>query len=181
MAEASFDLNKAAELARKHWPTYYGLLLAEFISVAVASGILVAINPGSIEKVITYCVFAGSAWTLWWITNRLPKTKTGKVGFLVSISAGDETERKKIMEDFVLTLQELLKAGASGNLFQFIKVPEHVAAKIVDLDDAQRVRIRCRAHFMIYGRVRVYIFRPFWTLLLKTSLHVDTGLGHRLG
>jgi hypothetical protein len=27
----------------------------------------------------------------------------------------------------------------------------------------------------------VYIFRPFWTLLLKTSLHVDTGLSHRLG
>jgi competence protein ComGC len=27
----------------------------------------------------------------------------------------------------------------------------------------------------------MYIFRPFWTLLLKTSLHVDTGLSHRLG
>lgn len=155
MAEASFDLEKVAELARKHWPTHYALLLAEIISIALVSGILLVINPGFIEKVITYVVFGGITWILWWKTNRLPKSKRGKIGFLVSIGTGDESERKKITEDFVLTLQELLKGGPSGNLFQLVKVPEHMAEKIVDLDDAQKLRIRCRAHFMIYGRVRL--------------------------
>jgi hypothetical protein len=53
--------------------------------------------------------------------------KKNKIGFVLSISTGDEIERKKIIEDFVLTLHELLKGGASGNSFQIINLPEYVA------------------------------------------------------
>jgi hypothetical protein len=82
-------------------------------------------------------------------------TKKNKVGFVISISTGEESEQKKIMEDFVLTLHELLKAGATGHSFQLIKMPQHISEKIVDPDDAQELRARCRAHFLIYGRVRL--------------------------
>jgi len=155
MANLSAELSQVAELARRHWPTYYGLLLAEILSFGVATGILLVVNPGATVKLITYLVILAITYIVWWHTNRLPKTRKDKVGFLISISTGNESEHKKIMEDFILTLHELLKGGASGHSFQIIKVPEHIAEKIVDLDDAQELRVRCRAHFLIYGRVRL--------------------------
>ena len=81
--------------------------------------------------------------------------KKNKIGFVLSISTGDEIERKKIIEDFVLTLHELLKGGASGNSFQIINLPEYVAGEIIDHEHAQEIRKRCRAHFLIFGRVRL--------------------------
>ena len=89
------------------------------------------------------------------MTNRLPRTKKNKIGFVISISTGDEDERKKITEDFVRTLHELLKRGPSGSSFQFINIPEHFAEKVIDTDDAQELRVRCRAHFVLFGRVRL--------------------------
>ena len=155
MGSLSADVTAIAELARKHWPKYYALLLAEILSSLLATFILVVVSPENTAKLITYLIVWGITYIIWWYTNCLPKTKKGKVGFLISISAGDETERKKIREDFVTTLHELLKGGTSGHSFQLIKVPEHVAEKIVDIDDAQRLRLKCRAHFVIYGRVRL--------------------------
>lgn len=155
MGSLSADVTVIAELARKHWPKYYALLLAEILSSILATGILVVVNPEITAKLITYFVVWGITYIIWWYTNRLPKTKKGKVGFLISITTGEEKERKKIMEDFVTTLHELLKSGTSGHSFQLIKIPEHVAEKIVDIDDAQRLRLKCRAHFVIYGRVRL--------------------------
>ncbi len=155
MGSVSTNLTEIAELSRRHWPKYYALLLAEILSSILATIILIVVNPENTVKLITYIVVWGITYTIWWYTNRLPKTRKGKVGFLISIAAGEETERKKIMEDFVTTLHELLKGGASGHSFQLIKVPEHIAEKIVDIDDAQRLRIKCRAHFVVYGRVRL--------------------------
>ena len=155
MGDLSTNVTGIAELARKHWPKYYALLLAEILSSVLATFILVVVNPENIAKLITYFIVWGITYIIWWYTNRLPKTRKGKVGFLISIASGEETERKKIMEDFVTTLHELLKGGASGHSFQLIKVPDHVAEKIVDIDDAQRLRLRCKAHFVIYGRVRL--------------------------
>lgn len=155
MANLSVDLAQVAELARKHWHKYYALLLAEIISSLLATGILLVLNPGNTAKLITYFVIWGITYVIWGYTNRLPRTRRNKVGFVMSISTGDETEHKKITDDFVTTVHELLNAGATGSTFQLIKIPEHIAEKIVDLDSAQELRIRCRAHFVIYGRVRL--------------------------
>jgi tetratricopeptide (TPR) repeat protein len=155
MGSLPADVTVITELARKHWPKYYALLLAEILSSILTTGILVVVNPEITAKLITYFVVWGITYAIWWYTNCLPKTKKGKVGFLISITTGEEKERRKIMEDFVTTLHEILKSGVSGNSFHLIKVPEHVAEKVVDIDDAQRLRLKCRAHFMIYGRVRL--------------------------
>src|SRR4030042_5551616 len=143
MGSLSADVTGIAELARKHWPKYYALLLAEILSSVLATGILVVVNPEITAKLITYFIVWGITYIIWWYTNRLPKTKKGKVGFLISITTGEESERKKIMEDFVTTLHELLKGGTSGQPFQLIKAPEHVAERIVDIDDAERLRHKC--------------------------------------
>jgi hypothetical protein len=175
MANLSVNAVEVAELARKHWHTPYALVLAEFLSVVLLTGILLVVNPGATIKLITYLVVGAITFIVWWHTNRLPKTKKNKVGFVISISTGEESERKKIMEDFVLTLHELLKAGASGHSFQLIKVPEHIAEKIVDAEDAQELRTKCRAHFMIYGRVRLRLIAG----RQEHVLHLEGMVAHR--
>jgi len=155
MANPSDSLTQLAESARKNWHTYFGLLLAEMLSLGFTSGVLFVIKSSALIGTVAYPVIGVATYAVWWRSNRLPKTRHDKVGFVISISAGNEEEQKKIMEDFVLTLHELVKRGVSGQSFQLIDVPEHIARKIVDQDDAQEVRVRCRAHFMIFGRVRL--------------------------
>jgi len=149
------DPTQVAELARKHWHTFYALLLTEFLSLTLLTGILAVIIPALLTKAIAYLVVGAIIFISWLYTNRLPTTRKNKVGFVISISTGDEIERKRIMEDFVLTLHELVKAGQAGRSFQLIELPEHLAEKIVDAEAAQEMRAKCRAHFMIYGRVRL--------------------------
>jgi len=91
------------------------------------------------------------AWL--WI-RRLPKRKKGKVGFAVSLWCSDEEAARKVREDFVLSLQKLIKSGQTGSSFHFIEIPAYRAEKVVDQDDAQELRLKTKAHFIIYGRVR---------------------------
>lgn len=175
MANLSANAAEIAELARKHWHTSYALLLAEILSLGLFTAILVVVNPGTAIKLSTYVLVGAITFIIWWHTNRLPKTKKNKVGFVISISTGEESERKKIMEDFVLTLHELLKAGTSGHSFQLIKVPEHIAEGIVDAEDAQELLTKCRAHFMIYGRVRLRLIAG----RQEHVLHLEGMVAHR--
>ena len=128
------------------------------LSIGVITGILVEINPNKLTKLLAYLIALATVLIAWFYSNRLPKTKKGKVGFVISISTGDEVERKKIMEDLVLTLHELIKADNTGRTFQLIKLPEHIAEKIEDAESAEEMRAKCRAHFMIFGRVRLRSF-----------------------
>ena len=155
MSALTSNATEIVELARKNWHTIYALVLAEILLLGTCTSILLVVNPSPLIKLAAYLTVGAVALIVWWRTNRLPKTAKNKLGFVISISTGEESERKKIMEDFVLTLQQLLKDGAAGHLFQLIKVPQHVAETIVDIQDAQALRARCRAHFMIYGRVRL--------------------------
>jgi hypothetical protein len=97
MAESPSALINIIELARKHWPSNYGLLLAEIFSISLSISILLALNPGIAASIITLAAFGGIAWLVWWRSNLLPRTKRGKVGFVISISTEDENEHKKIM------------------------------------------------------------------------------------
>jgi tetratricopeptide (TPR) repeat protein len=156
MANPSVDLMKVIETAHTHWHTYYALLLVEILFLILATPILVFLNPSLTSKLFTYSLGCTITFIIWLYTNRLPKTRKGKLGFVISISTGgDETERKKIREDFIITLHELLKGGAAGESFQLIEIPEHIADKIVDLENARTLRRKCRANFLIYGRVRL--------------------------
>jgi tetratricopeptide (TPR) repeat protein len=91
---------------------------------------------------------------VWRVCRRIPKTQNGKLGFVISIACDDEKTAHLIRADFILTLRKLLRAGRLGKTFQVIEIPQHHAISIVDMDDAQRVRIAARAQFMLYGRVR---------------------------
>jgi tetratricopeptide (TPR) repeat protein len=155
VANVTANLSELAEVARKHWHTPYALVLAEILLSLVLAVLLGVVKLGAGVGVAAFGLLWVITFIVWWHTNRLPKTKKDKVGFVISLSTGDETEHKKVMEDLVLTLHELLKAGTSGRLFQLIRAPQHIAERIVDFDGAHELLARCRAHFIVYGRVRL--------------------------
>ena len=149
------DLTKWFELAQKQWHRPGAMFAALVVLTCVLA---VVMGPlGLSPMVCGFLYLMGISGTIfwWWWSNRLPRTPKGKVGFVISIHAGEESERTKIKEDFVLTLQELLTSGGSDQSFKVIIVPNHVAEGIVDQDDAQALRVGCRAQFVIYGRVRL--------------------------
>ncbi|HXV12327.1 MAG TPA: hypothetical protein VD839_16130, partial [Burkholderiales bacterium] len=148
MASSHFDLPFIA----KHWHSRIGffavlsaLLIAE-VSL-LKSQPLVLLGVASVSALIVELI--------WRFGRALPRTKRGKVGFVISMTSDDEKEAAKIRADFVVTLRRLLKAGRTGSTFQVMEVPEHHACKVVDMEDAQRLRLRTRAHFLLYGRVRI--------------------------
>jgi hypothetical protein len=49
----------------------------------------------------------------------------------------------------------LIKSGRTASLFRFIDLPNRIATNIVDSEDAEALRMKCHAHFMLWGRVRL--------------------------
>ncbi len=143
------------EISYRHWHTRYALFISEILVIIVVSTIFNVLGLDSHIKLIIYVVMIITVFLIWLYTNRLPRTPKNKIGFLICISTGKEIEPIKIKEDFVIILHELIKQGVSGRWFHVITVPEYVADKIIDQDDAERLRLRCNAHFVIYGRVHL--------------------------
>lgn len=71
------------------------------------------------------------------------------------MNCSNEKEREKIREDFIFTLQNLIKRGNIGSTFQVIPIPNHISEKITDNEKAELLRQKCKAHFFLYGRVRL--------------------------
>jgi tetratricopeptide (TPR) repeat protein len=139
----------------KQWPYPRGYFVVLFVLLGMEVPILVSAKS-SLETSLAI-IFSTTAllFVVWYVSRCVPKTKKNRVGFVVSISCDDETETKRIRADFVQTLQRLMKAGKTGSTFQFIEVPSFHSERIVDEDDAQKLRIQTKAHFLLYGRVRV--------------------------
>jgi hypothetical protein len=136
----------------KHWHRrvgYFALLLA---ILAIEAALLIK-HP--IVLLVVAVVTVLLVELVWQLSRALPRTKSGRVGFVISMTSDDEQEAAKVRADFVLTLRRLLKAGLTGETFQIIEIPQHHAESVIDTEDAQRLRIATRAHFLLYGRVRV--------------------------
>lgn len=103
--------------------------------------------------IITFSLIA--IYICWWSSNRPARTPKNKIGFVVCISCAADDEGAKIREDFVIPLRQLIKSGKTGRLFYFIEPPNRISANIIDYDAAQALRIKCKAHFMLWGRVRL--------------------------
>lgn len=146
--------HKLLLLAQRHWHRQIGLVFAIIAAFIFESLVLTHLNVGPIGYVIIYSITFLALFAIWVISNRLPKTAKGKVGFVVCLQCSNEEENKRIREDFVTTLRDLLKQGASGRAFDFIEIPQHIAETITDLDAASTLKYKTNAHFLIYGRVR---------------------------
>ena len=95
-----------------------------------------------------------SVYVAWQWSKRPPKTKKNHLGFVVSIRCEDDKESRRVREDFVIPLRKLLRSSKRGQTFHFIEFPQHLSRQIHDLGDAEKLKTKTRAHFMLYGRVR---------------------------
>lgn len=147
-------LEQFAKFIEDRWQSKLGLCLIEivlFISIFQFTWANFD-HSKSIFITITSCLFL---LFLWWLSIKLPKTKKNKVGFLVAISCNDALEKKKIKEDFIDPLNKLIKSGKNGTGFDFLIASEYQSRKIISNDDAEKLRLKAKAHFMIYGNVKL--------------------------
>lgn len=138
---------------QKSWHTWLGLVTAEAIIPALALFLKQFDIPNMVNSIICIAI-ALIILLIWYYTNTLPKTVVGKIGFVVSITCDDEQSHNIIRDDFVITLRKLITSGKTGRFFQFIEIPKHISCKIIDSDDAQKLRVKTRAQFVLYGRSR---------------------------
>jgi len=139
---------------REQWYEKSGLAAGLIVGIAAIEGLLVAGGADWWLKLSSAVAAAGIISLAWWWSGLPPKTRPDRVGFLVAITSDDDKESKRLQADFTLPLRQLIRSGRSGQVFDFIELPLHLARKIADTDDAERIRVQCRAHFMIFGRVR---------------------------
>lgn len=148
-------LQDLVQFVEKNWFEKTGLITALIgISLTEASLLIAGKAPWWVAIIVLFLSVA-LVFVIWVISRRLPKTPINKVGFLVSISCDDDAEGKKLREDFLVPLRNLIKSGKAGGAFHFMELPQHLSRKINDSEDALLVRLRSRAHFMLFGRVRL--------------------------
>jgi hypothetical protein len=121
--------------------------------------LLVLASNFSISKIdplwwLVIILILGAISLAWWLTNRIPRTPKGKVGFLVAIVQEDESKQQKFKNDFIRVLNELLQGGNLRYQFRFIELNQFHSAKILDPETANYYLKLSRGHFLIYGRIR---------------------------
>ncbi len=142
-----------ADFFEKSWFEKKGLAAALIVCAPTFPLLLghAGIGGAALGTVVVWGAVSG----LWYWTRQPETTPEGKIGFVISISCSDDGESKKLQEDFVRPLRDLLKSGRTGYVFHAIEIPQHIASRIQDVEAAQTLRIKCKAHFVIYGRVRL--------------------------
>ena len=125
------------------------------LSTLIAIPILAILQPIWWVTILALIFVAFIVSLIWWISRRPPKTPKNKVGFLVGIACDRDDESKKLREDFVIPLRQLIKSGKTGSAFHFMELAQHLARDIIEQDDAQSARLQSRANFLLFGRVRL--------------------------
>lgn len=143
-----------AVFLEEYWHKKIGLLVAEIFGISAISVLLASLHSEVLWWVCASIFLSLAIYITWRYTTGPPVVPKDKVGFIVCISCSDENELKTIVEDFVVPLRQLVKSGKTGRSFHFVEMPQYFAKQIVDADSANEMRVRCKAHFMIYGRAR---------------------------
>ena len=149
------NLNGYVQFFKTQWFEKTGLVVALIVVTVTTASI--SLKWDATWKVTIYVLIFFDLFVVlaWWITRKPAKTPKNKVGFLVSIACENDAESKKLREDFLIPLRQLMKAGKAGTVFHFIELPQYLARGIIEKNDADALRKRCRSHFMLYGRVRL--------------------------
>jgi|GEM_PF-1899322 len=143
------------EFSQKHWYEWSGLFSASIIAFISTLLVITDTDLNLITKGASIASVEVLLAFFWLISKRIPKSRKDKVGFAVCIYCGSREEAERVQDDLVIPLHQLIKSGQSGKSFDFIEIHQHIAKAVIDIDDALNLQRKCRAHFLIYGRVKV--------------------------
>ena len=146
-------LDAAWKEGKPNWRSYWTLIsVVVLISLCLIPS-LVPFGGWQLYGIVAPII--SLLFTSYWLTStRLPKTKVGKLGFLIAIRSQDKELYSKVHEDFILTIKSLLLRGEAAKRFQFIELSPDQSKDITDLDAAQQLRSKTKSSFVLFGRVR---------------------------
>lgn len=139
---------------KDNWYNWSGLVVCEFIMVAVATITMKFVSVPNIVTVIVDIVIIVILAIIWFFTTRVPRVPDDKVGFAICLSCSDDKVIQLIEEDFIHNLKKSIASSATGNTFHFIQLPRHFANSVSTVDEARKIMAKMRCHFILYGRVR---------------------------
>ena len=150
------DWTALLEEGRKRWASRRGLLIVVLVIFGFA---LFEFSKVDLHKItgpewLVICLLVAVVTGVWLVTNRLPRTAKGKVGFGVAIYCENPRHEATLRADLLITLRELLYTSGLRYEFDFIEFSQHIAAKITDQTTAEEIRRKSRVHFLVYGRAR---------------------------
>lgn len=157
------NLNLSEELQKicRLWPLKVGLitcLIAEMILTGFVFSQIDGVNKTPIFNIPSFLfviLVVFLVTILYWLySNRPPKNKKDKFGFVVSIYCDNDETDKKFREDFVNTLKKQISDGPTGKYFNFVELNNYRAKAITSSQEAKLVLEKTKAHFIIYGRVK---------------------------
>lgn len=149
------DIKGLWNLIQNNWHKSSGLLVVIVLALVILSFILKSLAISVFYSFIILAIVIITIIICWLVSKRVPKTPKNKVGFAVCIQCADDEEDKIIREDFIRTLRRILTGGEIGSTFHFIEIPRHISQDIHDHHSASQIREKTKAHFFIYGRVRL--------------------------
>lgn len=155
MINISLAADKIVEFMQNNWHRKKGLFSLLIFAFLVTLSFVIAIQAPVYISMIIMSVTEIIVFIGWLYAKKIPRTARGKVGFVVCIACSTSDEEKKIHEDFIIPLRQLISTGRTGKAFHFIEMPQFIARSIIVQDDAIELRIKCKAHFMLYGRIRL--------------------------
>jgi tetratricopeptide (TPR) repeat protein len=142
------------EFIQRYWYEVKGLLFALLINLILHAWLCVHKLSNIFLVFLVYIISSIFISIVWFLSRRLPKTKKGKIGILICFYCPEKEEKSRFKEDFIRTLQELMNQSKKHKLFHFLIMPDRVTEKVLDIEDANILRIKCKAHFVLWGRVR---------------------------
>lgn len=92
---------------------------------------------------------------VWIRAQRPPRPPKNTVAFALAIRTENDQHERRIKQDFIETLRELVNQGTLRYRFTVIEVPKFIAERIKTSDDAENYSRKGNWHFMLYGRARL--------------------------
>lgn len=139
--------------AEETWHEPKGLIAAAILVTLLVAGFSASVGLSGSAPVFSVLLGIVIISIVWWIHRQPRKTQKDKIGFAVSLHCDKELETE-IHDDFVTSLRRLILGGKSSKLFDFIEIPPRIAAKTIDIQSAEKLRLKIRCHFFLFGRVR---------------------------
>lgn len=152
---SNWDMKTLIDFAQRNWHKPIGLIASIIAALTFEILLLNSVKASTTITILVYVLTLLFLFSTWIYSNRYPKTHKGKVGFVVCIQFSNDNQKQIIRDDFVTTLRKLLKGGALGHTFHFIEIPKHISDKVFDMEDAHKLRLKTKSHFLIIGRVRL--------------------------
>lgn len=141
---------------KMHWGDKITLLLMVGIGFLAGVFIFSMISPTSDEgsKLLFSASISMVFVAMWLLTNKVPKNKKDKIGFVIAITGETAEQQIKIRNDFIVEIRRILGEVAHVVPFEIIELPELHAIRIRDQKSAVYYLGKSKSHFLVYGDVR---------------------------